>query len=131
MQPASKYLLAFWVLFLLWQRGGVDILPTPTPKAESLHGVIVEETGERQPWFGALTVKLRNSPLPTGVSRLDIIDDESIPAQLKAGIGQLESIKLPCLFILDGKTKQQVYFEPVPETATVEQIHTTLGEYVK
>ena len=123
MRPRDKILWALLIASLaaygVQQRGCELVDIVPTPKVESVHAVIVHETGDREPWLGSLVVLLRQADHTPNT--FDILDDDQLPTKVSSAIGTaLTSTPLPALFLLDGDTL--IYSRSIVPTETVASI---------
>lgn len=122
MRPGTRPLLYVLAALLAVQFAGskgCDIPSiVPTPKAESVLGILVEQTGDRETWLGSLIVQVQNTDL--GKHKFKAWDADSIPAATKATLGPLDGFQLPTLFLIgDGKV---IGARPVSKSDTVESI---------
>ena len=93
-----------------------NIIPTPTPKAESVLAILVEETGDREPWLGGLIAQLQNTDL--GKHDFKAWDDEALPAATKAMLGPLGP--LPAIYLTaDGKLLSSRQVTPDDTVASI------------
>jgi hypothetical protein len=102
------------VLLLVRYSGGSIFAPAVDGP---LRVVIVRESLDDTPAMARLITALRNGPaaeyLTTKGHALDVLDDDhpSVVADWTEGV------QLPAVAVLDGKTQQVLYREPLPATA--------------
>lgn len=135
MKPLDKG-LAFILVALLASQAGtfrgcefpIDVVPGP--KAESVHAVIVHETGDREPWLGSLVVLLRQAD--AGKHKIDILDDDQLPSSLQASLGEsLATTPMPALHLLDKSDGKLIYSRTLTEADTVDSIMASVKEAVQ
>jgi hypothetical protein len=105
--------IALAVLLLL-KHGGVGGVVAPSGP---LRVVIIRESLDDTPELARLINALRNGPAAEYLAAkghvLDVLDDDhpSVVADWTEGV------QLPAVAVLDGKTQQVLYREPLPATA--------------
>ena len=110
------------------QHRGCTLPDIVTPKAESLHLVIVSETGNPTAELRALFVALRNADL--GKHVLDILDPDQIPPYLKDTLeAPLSLTPPPSLVLIDRDNDVAVYSRPLLSQETVATVLATVKEH--
>ena len=129
MSEATRWkLITAMAVLLVWSRlqgGGVPFVPEVTPGTRAV--VILHESADQTPEFGALIVELRRkggtaqSYLAGKGHSLYILDDD-LPNKW-----QLAPRQVPALFILDD-TENVLFEQAIPATYTADQVIERLRE---